>query len=244
MPLMLPRPTPSATGATEVQPYHLQDKQDWAVEQERQRHADALYRLGEYSVFVMMWGLVDFQAGLVQRCPICYGTSGSVQDRVSAVYNQPTKNKCPSCYGTTFAGGIRAKIVRPALWAEVDEKERQDRRGTVHPEQVSIESTWDFRMRQGDYIIRSDNSRWRLAESPARVTLRSGFLHPEQEETSITYGRIDARYEEKTTVAYSIPPIDYATIHGILTAPGKYPLDFTGFEVVNGPLIPPHATQD
>lgn len=242
MPLMIPRP--SNAGTSEVQPYHAWDRQDWAIEQERQRHADALYRLGEYSVFVMMWTLIDFKAGLVGRCTRCYSTPNSVQSRVSAVYNQPTQNKCPDCFGTTFEGGVRAKIVRPAIWTDTDETEKQDRRGSVHPEQSSVESTWDFRMHQGDYVIRADNSRWRLPESPSRVTLRSGFAHPDQVDASITYDRIQARYEEKTTVAYMLPPTDSATISGVLTAPGWQPIDFSGFEEINGPLIPPHPLVD
>lgn len=242
MPLMIPRP--SNAGTSEVQPYHMWDEQDWTIEQERQRHAEALYRLGEYSVFVLMWTLIDFQAGLVGRCSICYGTSGTVQDRISSVYNQPTKNRCPSCYGTTFEGGIRAKIVRPAIWTDTDEAEKPSTRGQVHPESSTVESTWDFRMHQGDYVIRSDNSRWRLPESPHRVTLRAGFAHPDQIDASITYDRIQARLEERTTVAYTIPPTDVATIGGILTAPGWEPLDFSGFEVINAPLIPPHPLVD
>ena len=44
----------------------------------------------------------------------------------------------------------------------------------VHPDEVSVESTSDFRLRQGDYVVRADNSRWRV-NTPQRVTVRTGY---------------------------------------------------------------------
>jgi hypothetical protein len=240
----IPIPQPSGNQHSTVQPYHRRQFENWAVEQERQRHLDAIYRLGEHTMFVLMWSPIDAAAGLVNRCPRCNGASNSIASRVGAVYQQPSINKCPVCFGTDFEGGYRAKIVRPALWADNDETEKLDRRGIVHPEAVTIESTWDFRMRQGDYIFRADGSRWRASDSPHRVTLRTGFLHPGQKDTSITYNRVPARYEEKDTVAYMIPPTDADTLHALLTNPGYFPQDFSASEDIRGPLIPPDALRD
>lgn len=242
MPLPIPRV--SALGHSEVQPYHRYQIQDWAVEQERKRHADALYHVGEYTMFVLMWSLIDLEAGVVARCSRCWGANNSMTDRIGDVYAQPSINRCPVCFGTTFEGGYRAKIVRPAIWADNDETERQDKRGMVHPESVSVESTWDFRMRQGDYILRADGSRWRAADSPRRVTLRSGFAHPDQKDASVTYNRVQARYEEKDTVAYSIPPLAANILHGILTNPGYFPQNFGAAEDIRGQLIPDDALRD
>jgi hypothetical protein len=219
--------------------YWLRQEEDWATYQERMRHAQALYQYGEYSMFVMMWTFLDFEKGLVVRCTRCYGSNGTVQHRTADVYNQPTQNECPDCLGTTFEGGIRAKIVRPSMWADLDEKEELASKGVVHPERVSVESTWDFRMRKGDYIFRADGSRWRIPDSPQRVTLRTGYRHPDQAETSITYHRIEARYTEHHTVAALITPTTSTALHEILTRTGYKPRMFDDVEVINGPLIPP-----
>jgi hypothetical protein len=160
MPIPITRPDDTSSPHTDE--YYLRQQEDWATYQERMRHEQALYQVGEYSMFILMWSLIDFEEGLVVRCTRCYGTTGTIQQRVANVYNQPTQNECPDCYGTTFEGGIRAKIVRPTIWADQDEKEKLAQRGVVHPERVSVESTWDFRMRQGDFILRADGSRWRV----------------------------------------------------------------------------------
>lgn len=230
---------PTDVPVTPRDSYWLRQEEDWATYQERMRHAQALYQYGEYAMFVMMWSLIDFEKGLVGRCNRCYGSNGSQQHRIADVYNQPTQNECPDCYGTTFEGGIRAKIVRPSMWADLDEKEELANRGVVHPERVSVESTWDFRMRRGDFILRADGSRYRIPDSPQRVTLRTGYRHPEQAETSITYHRIEARYEEHKTVVALIPPTSSAALGEILNRTGYKPRLFDDVEVINGPLIPP-----
>jgi hypothetical protein len=227
---------PPAPGPPRVQPYHIQQRQNYAIEQERKRHAEALWQVGEYSIFILMWHLLDFQQGLVERCSRCWGTSG-VSARIAAVYQQPKNNECPVCFGTTFEGGYRARIVRPAIFADTDIDERTERRGEVHPDSVSIETTGDFRIRPGDYVIRADNSRWRM-RVPSRTTLRSGFGFPGQNETSLTYARITGEREESTTVVYKIPPVDAEEVRNVVTQPARSPLDFAVFEDVRGPLIP------
>lgn len=182
--------------------YYVREHQNWAIEQERMRHSQALYQVGEYTAFFLMWHQLDFEAGLVARCTRCYA-SGQAQ-RVAAVYNQPTQAKCPTCYGTTFQGGIRARIVRPALFIDVDETERTEQRGSQHPQSLTVESTVDFRLREGDYVVRADGTRWRCS-TPVRTTLRSGFGFPLQSTTGISYNAAPAKLEDRTSVAYLLP---------------------------------------
>src|SRR6478609_414109 len=66
-------PIPAAVPLVTASPYYLRDRQNWAVEQERMRHDEALYSIGEYAIFVLMWHIQDLTAGLVQRCSRCYG---------------------------------------------------------------------------------------------------------------------------------------------------------------------------
>jgi hypothetical protein len=243
MPLPIPGPGTPAT-STYAKQFYVRDRQDWAIEQERYRHDQALYSIGEYSIFYLMWSLLDLEAGLVTRCARCYGTAGTIANRETVVYNQPTINRCPDCFGTTYEGGFRARIVRPAIWADNDESEKQDAKGVVHPETVNVESTWDFRMRQGDYIIRADGSRWRLPASPRRTTLRSGYDHPGQAANAISYSQIQARLEEAGTVAYTLLPTDKISIHTLLVQPGYFPRDFATFQIVRAPLIPSDGVID
>ena len=244
MPLPIPVPPPgpdSRPGPVSVTPYYIRERQDWAIEQERRNHAEALYNTGEWAMFFLMWHVTDFYTGLVQRCSVCYNTGDSIQDRISAAYNQPRKTKCPSCFGTTFEGGYRAKIIRPAIFVDTDETEREDKRGTVTPDDVDVETVWGFHSRAGDYVIRKDNTRWRLSD-PTRETLRTGFNFPGQFDTSLAYYRIRAAYEEPGTVAYTLPPTNRDQIGSILSRAERYPGekfgDFSIYEEIRGPLIP------
>lgn len=219
------------------QTYYLRQSQNWAIEQEQQRHAQALYSVGEMACFVLMWHEIDFQRGLVTRCATCYDTADPIINRITSVYNQPTRNKCPDCFGTTFEGGFRARIVRPVIITDTDETEKPDRRGVVHTDDMEVESTWDFRSRNGDFLLRADGSRWRLS-APQRTTLRTGFAHPSQLITAIAYSAMRASYEEEGTVAYLLPPTDPTQLQAVLTAPAFWPPDFSTFEIERAALIP------
>lgn len=212
----------------------VRDRQNWAIEQERLRHNQALYSLGEYAVFVLLWHEQDLTAGRVQRCPTCYVAQGLV----SEAYGQGDQNRCPDCYGTTFEGGIRALIYRPALFTEVDEDEQKTARGIARPASVDVESTEDFRMLHGDYVFRANGHRYQL-RVPQRTTLRTGFGTPYQTTTNLGYMMGRAAYEDpNTSVAYTIPPS--ATELKAMLGQGRYePFDFSGNEQINGPLIPP-----
>lgn len=207
---------------------------DWATEQERIRHNEALYWVGEWTAIFLMWTILDFEAGLVVRCPRCYGTDGSLAHRVADVYNQPTQNKCPDCFGTTFDGGFRARIIRPAIFADVDETNATQAKGQMHPATTMAETTSDFKMREGDYFIRADDTRWRTT-TPRRTLLRVGFGHPGHDQNSISYNNFSVQLEDRTSVAYQLPTLH---LSDMLNVRSYVPVSFENWEIVNGPLIP------
>lgn len=240
MPVPIPAPVPGAAAEVTAQPYYVRDRQPWAVEQERQRHNQALWTVGEYAMFALMWHIQDYQAGLVGRCARCYASAGdpaSAATQIAQVYNQPTQNRCPDCFGTTFEGGYKALIVRPAIFSDTDESETFSARGVVHPDDVDIESTTDFRVRSGDYAFRASGDRFSL-RVPQRITLRTGFSMPFQTQSSIGYNHARASIEDPSaSVAYDIGPTAH-DLRAVLTMGAQVPFDFSDFEVIRGPLIP------
>lgn len=226
---------PEPVGITN-QPYYIREHKDWAVEQEIYRHDQALYSVGEPAMFVLLWTVEDFQHGLTSRCSRCYGTD--LGGREAAVYNQSNQAKCPRCYGTTFEGGIRARIIRPALFTDTDDTEQSSNRGAIHPQSIMVESTNDFRYRAGDFVFRLDGSRWQL-KSPSRVTIRTGFEHPGQVISSMGYSQGPANLEDATSVAYIIPPSG-SVLASQLLPDSRWPTVKT--DVLNGPLIPKAVT--
>lgn len=213
-------------------PYYVRKTQNWAVEQERQRHVQALYSVGEYCVFALMWHLPDFEKGLVDRCSVCY----KAYDKIAETYGQSSQFKCPSCFGTTFEGGFRAIIVRPAIFTDADDTEAFQARGVVHTRELNVESTPDFRIHNGDYVFRVDNARFRL-RTPSRVTLRSGFAHPWQRQSGLTYNHARAGLEDPTSPAYDVP-FSKDVLRGLLNISPQQPANFSDFEIIRAPLIP------
>lgn len=197
------------------------------------RHSQALYWVGEWTVFFLMWHILDFEAGLVQRCRRCNATD--TEKRIAEVYQQPRQNKCPDCFGTTFEGGYRARIIRPAIFTDVDETDKPGKRGMTHPASANMETTVDFRLREGDFVVRADNTRWR-ATTPRRTMLRSGFGHPTQSLSAISYNNAAVNLEDRTSVAYLLPA---PNVDVVLGTRSHLPLDFSSFEQIRGPLIPP-----
>jgi hypothetical protein len=230
------REPPVSTDVPTAQPYYVRDQQDWAVEQERMRHSQAIYQVGEYAVFVLLWHIADHEAGLVARCSRCYGSSDPIEQKIAETYNQPIEHRCPECFGTTFEGGFKARIVRPAIFSDSDEGETKQARGIAKPEDLSVESTPDFRVRSGDYVFRGNGNRFQL-RVPQRVTLRTGFGMPLQSADAIGYNHARASLEDPTSVAYLIPP-NRATVDAVLATASKVPVDFSTFEIIRAPLIP------
>lgn len=218
--------------AHRVVPYYVRETQPWAIEQERRRHQQALWYFGEPTMFCLLWHLEDFQSNLVERCPLCYESQGAVAE----VYGQASDAKCPSCFGTTFEGGFKALIVRPAIFSDSDESETRHSRGVVHPNDLTIESTPDFRIRSGDYCFRITGDRFYL-RVPERVTLRTGFAPPTQHDAAIGYNHANAAQEDPSSVAYLIPPFG-DELGSILGHVSRIPRDWGTFEVVRAPLIP------
>jgi len=213
------------------------DIQGWAITQERLRHVQSLWQYGELAVFCLMWHLEDFQAGLVGRCLRCYDDgTGSEEDQISAAYGQGSQYRCTDCFGTTFEGGFRALIVRPAIFTDMDKDQRRDKRGVVNTGEVNIESTPDFRVRNGDYSFRSTGDRFYL-RVPRRTTLRTGFASPWQAAAAIDYNHARGAVEDPASVAYVIPPsaLILAQVLGTYT---RLPVDFSDFEIIRAPLIP------
>lgn len=215
-----------------VMPYYIRERQDWAIEQERRRHNQALWYVGENTMFVLMWHLEDFQSQLVNRCPTCYESQGMIAE----IYGQTDEYKCPDCFGTTFEGGFKAIIVRPAIFSDSDEGETKHSRGVIHPNDLSIDSTPDFRVRTGDYCFRQNGDRFFL-RVPERITLRTGFGDPSQGGTAIAYNHANAAQEDPSNVSYMIPPAT-DEVAAILSRMSRIPRPWNSFEVIRAPLIP------
>jgi hypothetical protein len=211
--------------------FFVRERQDWTVQQEKMRHEQALYQIGEPAMFIMLWKVEDHYKGYVRRCARCY--SGPDESAAEA-YNQSTKNRCPMCFGTTFEGGIRAKVIRPALFSDVDDQEQNSQRGVTYPERLTVESTGDFRFRPGDFVFRADGSRWQLS-TPTRVQLRTGYGHPSQGFDAFAFAQGMASLEDNTSVAWIIPP-NQDDLKTILQPDSRFPT--AKVDLTNGPLIP------
>lgn len=215
---------------TTVQGRYVRAQQTWAVDQERLRHDQALYHIGENTLFCLLWTARDYDAGLVGLCTVC------ASDRISKAYGQPSQNKCPSCFGTRFEGGYRALIVRPAIFTDADDGQSFTARGVVAPQEVHMETTSDFRVNSGDYAMRATGERLQL-RPPQRTTLRTGFGTPHQQDAATAYNLARAAVEDSESVAYLIPP-DPATATAVLSRTGATPPAFDDIETVRAPLIP------
>ena len=219
-------------------PFWLPEHHDAQSSHLSDHHVSALYSMGEYVMFVLMWQVSDFKAGLVGRCPTCYGA----RQRVSEAYKQAPDSKCLDCFGTTLEGGYRARIVRPALVSDSTSGEtKMAKRGEVTTDALTLETTTDFFSRTGDYLIRADGTRYQLQEMTTLV-VRSGFGFPS---LSLSVGGLipGARLEDVSSVVYKIPPSP-AEANALLSALAldrHTPRDVTAEDVVrtNGYLIAP-----
>jgi hypothetical protein len=231
-------------------PAWQRDVEGWAIARERQVHVQALYQYGELTFFALLWHIQDFEAGLVPRCYRCWHGDPDVpalqapEQQIAAAYGQGNQYACPVCYNTTFSlpegtsaiTGLRALIVRPSIYTEFDKGQSRQAKGVFVTAGNHIESTPDFRVRNGDYAFRSDDSRFEL-RAPDRTTLRTGFATPWQATAAITYNLMRANLADPLTIAYLIPPTG-AQLLEILGTYTRVPVDYGWTEVVNAPLIP------
>lgn len=195
------------------QPWVIGITQPWASEQIEGQHTEALYLFGEPCLFTMMWRAQDFEAGLVDHCHTCY-------DRSAQAFRQAADSHCPDCFGTIFEGGVRAQILRPAIFADRNIERVDTIRGTVQIDQPMLETTGDFLMLKGDYVFRSDGTRYQT-EQKGEAMVRTGHDQPGIGDSF--RGTIPmAHLEDPTSPAYIIPPDtdDLITLlQGALTNP-------------------------
>jgi hypothetical protein len=229
------QPQPPPVVHPNNQPFYVRETQDWAITQERMRHHEAILWVGEPTLFILLWKVADFEANLVARCPHCQVTDGSVDQRVQQVYNQPLQATCAWCFGTTFDGGVRAKVVRPAIFTDSADTERKSARGTIYPESCTVETLNDFQARTGDYAARMDGSRWQLSQ-PNIIALRTGYAYPGQVAASLGYTVIPAAREDLSSVVFQIPP-NRDELASWLTSPQYWPYPPSN-DMVAGPTIP------
>lgn len=178
----------------------LPDAHSYVIDQERGRHDQVLWSMGEYVAFVLLWRIRDFEIGRVDRCSRCYLSQGAIAD----TYGQAAQENCPNCFGTSFEGGYRAIIVRPVLWNYTEDAEAQAPRGAVFRATAQFQTTSDFDYFNGDYLFRADNTRWQLrADSPTYAV--TGF--ESQSPSRNVVGQLGtATKEDESSVAYLMPP--------------------------------------
>jgi membrane protein implicated in regulation of membrane protease activity len=206
----------------------------YAAQQEVLRHDDAIISFGEMTACVMMWNIADLDRGDVTRCTVCYTPFGIIAD----AYQQPSKGMCTSCYGTSFQGGIRAIVYRPAMWVEDTSSDQLERRGQAVNASGTVQLTSDFMMRDGDYLVRSDGTYWRIT-SPQDNEIVTGFgpsaTGSDANVAGTTSGStVRVQLEDKSSIAYSLP-INPTALLSVGWSP--YMLYPSGYDVVNGSLL-------
>jgi hypothetical protein len=225
---------PTYPAEVRVVPFWEYPDQPTAEQVVQRQHSDALWAMGEAVMFVLWWGVRDFDAGLVERCALCW--TGS---RHAEAWGQPERGNCPDCFGTGFEGGFRAKVIRPAILSDRTTDENYTSRGQLLTDAITAETTTDIYVRHGDVLIRSDNSRYSCSEMD-QVVIRSGFAVADTEGT--VSGTIQsANRLPRDDSGYLVPPLHDDQVSAILRTPfvGRHtPPDVTAYEVVRGPLIP------
>lgn len=240
-----------------VQPTWQRDVQHFAIAQERQRHAQALWQYGELVMFCLLWRPKDIDAGLARRCTRCFNPGSVipvtpaqpdygavVESQISAAYGQSQQYRCPLCYGTQVIAaqaaevpGVRALLVRPAILTDTDQNQQRSAKGVVNPGTVNVQATPDFRAHTYDYLFRSDGRRYQLT-MPRRTTLRTGFATPWQQTAAIDYNLMQAALEDpQASVAYLIPPAADLLAQALGTYT-RIPISYAWIEQINGPLFP------
>lgn len=215
-----------------VAPYHARDPKRYSVDNEIKARDDALWHYGELAMFCLMWNIKDHELGHVDRCSSCWLSN----DRIASAYSQGSRDKCPNCFGTTFEGGYRAMIIRPVVTSSGDENSHPTTKGYVHEMPLNFESTNDFWVNSGDYIFMADGNRFQL-RTPTSISLNSGFNTMYRENATIAQHLNQGHLEDKTSVAYIIPPNEQE-LGAILNQERRLPYDKTEYEDIRAPLYP------
>jgi hypothetical protein len=242
MPTPAPQPEPARTGARRG--FHLPGRQPFAIKTQARSHDEVLHSFGEYALFVLMWTLLDHEAGRVARCSRCATTTGTGTSEHDALifetFKQSPENICPNCYGTTFEGGWKAKIVRPAIWDYQEERWDKGKRGYAVNLEGSLQTTNDFHLADGDYAFRADGTRWKIAGG-STDRIHDGFGLPTRADSNLGYSYATVIREDEAAASYSIPPATATELRALLEQVGRhFPVDTSGVDQVRGPLLPEH----
>lgn len=184
----------------------LQRPTTYDIEQEQQRHDDAVHWFGEMNAFLLWWNVQDFEAGLVDRCSVCYTDYSEIAD----AYGQASKSKCASCFGTTFEGGLRAVYYRPAIWESSDVDMDVKKRGFVDMTSGSIQVVSNLPLRKGDTVVRADGTRWDIGV-PEAQEITTGFGSQRNIKDRQMRTRVRVTKEDPDSPVY-LPVVDLASL--------------------------------
>lgn len=185
----------------------LQRPTTYDIEQEQQRHNDAIHWFGEMCAFLLWWNNQDFEDGLVARCSSCYTSYGDIAD----AYGQSAKTKCLSCFGTSYEGGLRAIYYRPAIWQSSDTDEGVTKRGFIDSTSGTIQIVSNLPVRKGDTVVRADGSRWDIGNPEAQeITTGFGSQRNINERQMRTGARVNK--EDETSHVY-LPLVNLAALN-------------------------------
>lgn len=205
--------------------FWLPDSRTYEFGQERDRHDEAMYQYGEYAYIALLWNIRDHDAGLVARCPECWIGKA----RVAEAYSQGEwGSECEACWGTTFEGGIRHLIVRPILEdSPTDDMIAEKGRGEVVTDNNDIQLVGNIRYNVGDYILRGDATRIRLARFSGNY-ITSGF---QPAKNTISY-RGSFALENPSRVIYRVGPTAAQLVADLTHINERRPKDFHSYETV------------
>jgi hypothetical protein len=218
-------------------PYVVPEARHYAIEIERFHHVEALYRYGEYAMFVLMWTLRDFEKGRVERCTRCFADADN-NALIADVYKQANMSSCPVCFGTSFEGGYRALVVRPSLWVFTEDADRVEKRGVTINATGEVQTTHDIQFHSGDYVLRGDTTRWQVGPITA-PHLSEGFETPTSTNNLIA-NSVRVNKEDPVSSAYQIGPDRDELISILNQYNTQWPVDFTSDEDVRSPLVEPY----
>jgi hypothetical protein len=227
-------------GSSPWNPFYLPRSQPWAIVNERLAHDQAMFGLGEYSIWALLWKTDDAEVAdqsndLVTRCPTCWWSDPSV----AAAYEQTSDPRCPTCYGTTYAGphgGLKAMVVRPTMWAGGTDQMANTARGVLITNTAQVQATSDFRAQFGDFIFRADGTRWQI-KVPDQDSTETGFEVSTDPRTMVAINYSNVVREDEASVAYLIPPPPAQCMALLDVGPG-YPTNFSAIEFADTALIP------
>jgi hypothetical protein len=213
------------------------DQRWWEIANERWRQYDALTRVGEWAMFILLWTIRDHEAGLAEPCPNCSKNLGANAQMIQDIYRQPTDARCPVCLGAFYvgpAGGVKAKLIRPSIWQWGEEQLQYLERGTANVESAQVTTTGDFRMEPRDFIFRGDGRRFQV--SNVQVShLASGFGTQASTDTAI--GAVyNVAEENQNSPAYLVSPDAQGLMEILNPAYSRQAPDFTDIQFADGPV--------